>query len=283
MGGIDAGFVKFCREHGVDVVEMPGWQSRGEGGYFDIRGVLLHHDAMGLHNDNVPQFMSQNGESGSQLWIKYTGQLYVLAAGLKWHAGAGRGFRNIPANGGNAYCAGIETDYSGSGARPVAIDKTIHLVTKCLVNYYRMDPQNDLALHKEYAPDRKIDLSNFDANSWRALAGQPFNPEAPKPEPEIPEEEEVAASLVRDVGTGWIYAIAPDMFQNISEKDAQGVNRVKTGQDAGLYTQKILDLNWVQIRNVASDFVSADFDSLYVGTNPDGSPNFMAVPTTPGF
>jgi N-acetyl-anhydromuramyl-L-alanine amidase AmpD len=163
--------VEGMREAGLTVVEMPGWQSRGESGPFSIRGILLHHDASGLHNDDVPNFMSQNGEKGSQLWIKYTGEVYVLAAGLKWHAGSGRGFRNIPEEDGNAYCIGIETDYSGFGPRPEAIDVAIHQLTRVLVDYFGMDPQRDLALHKEYAPDRKIDLANFDADAWREKAG----------------------------------------------------------------------------------------------------------------
>lgn len=164
--------VEVMRTAGLNVVEMSGWKSRGESGSFSIHGILLHHDAEGLHNDNVPNFMSQNGEFGSQLWIKYTGEVYVMAAGLKMHAGSGQGFRNIPANNGNAYCIGIETDYSGEGPRPAAIDVAIHQLTRVLVDFFGMDPQRDLALHKEYAPDRKIDLANFDADAWRDRAGK---------------------------------------------------------------------------------------------------------------
>src|SRR5437868_7721217 len=170
MTALTAGCVQAMRNAGLDVVEMPGWQGRGESGRFAIRGIILHHDASGLHNDNVAQYMSQDGVNGAQLWIKYTGQVYILAAGLKWHAGAGRGFGNIPANDGNAYCVGIETDYSGTGPRPAAIDEAIHTLTRVLVEYYGMDPARDLALHKEYAPDRKIDLANFDAAAWRTRA-----------------------------------------------------------------------------------------------------------------
>ena len=179
MAKVTAGFVSALRAAGLDVVEMPGWQDRGESGSFNIRGLLLHHDAMGLHNDNVPHFMSQNGENGAQLWVKYTGQVYVLAAGLKWHAGAGGGFRNIPAGNGNAYCLGVETDYKGSGPRESAIDEAIHKLTRVAVQFYGMNPQRDLACHREYAPDRKIDLANFDADAWRARAAS----DAPAPRP----------------------------------------------------------------------------------------------------
>jgi len=179
---VTSGFLDLCRARGVTVVEMPGWQDRGEtDGPFSIAGVLLHHDAMGLHNDNVPQYMSQQGVNGSQVWIKYTGELYVLAAGRKWHAGVGGGWGSIPANHANDVCLGIETDYSGSGPREPAIDTTIHLVTRCAVEYYGLDPAQDLALHKEYAPGRKDDLSNFDADAWRSRAAN-----GPQPQPAEP-------------------------------------------------------------------------------------------------
>lgn len=169
---VTTGFLDVCRAKGVIVYEMPGWQGRGESGSFSIRGVLLHHDAMGLRNDNVPNYMAQNGVAGSQVWIKFDGTLYVLAAGLKWHAGAGGGWGSIPADNGNAYCLGIETDYSGSGPRDPRIDDAIHLVTRAAVEYYKLNPARDLALHKEYAPDRKVDLANFDADDWRRRAAQ---------------------------------------------------------------------------------------------------------------
>jgi N-acetyl-anhydromuramyl-L-alanine amidase AmpD len=173
MAMVTGGFLDLCRAKGVSVHEMPGWQGRGESdGPFSIRAILLHHDAMGLHNDNVPTNMSQNGVDGSQLWIKFDGTLYVMAAGRKWHAGLGSGWGSIPTNHGNDVALGIETDYSGSGPRDPRIDATIHLVTRAAVEFYGLNPARDLALHKEYAPDRKIDLSNFDADAWRARAAQ---------------------------------------------------------------------------------------------------------------
>ena len=186
MTVVTSGFIDACRAKGVDVVEMPGWQNRGESdGPFSVRAVLLHHDAMGLHNDNVANYMSQNGVNGAQLWIKYTGQLYVLAAGRKWHAGLGDGWGSIPANHANDVCLGIETDYTGSGPREPAIDATIHLVTRAAVEYYGLNPARDLALHMEYAPGRKTDLSNFDADDWRRRAAQE-QPPAPPPAPPAP-------------------------------------------------------------------------------------------------
>ena len=37
-----------ARERGMNVLELGGWEGRGEGGGFTPRGILLHHDAMGL-------------------------------------------------------------------------------------------------------------------------------------------------------------------------------------------------------------------------------------------
>ena len=39
--------VETMRKAGLTVVEMPGWQARGESGPFSIRGIMLHHDAIG--------------------------------------------------------------------------------------------------------------------------------------------------------------------------------------------------------------------------------------------
>ncbi len=243
MAVINRGFLALCRSRGVDVVEMLDWENRGESGRFSVRGIIQHHDAMGLHNDNVPRYMMQNGVDGAQLWVKYTGQLYVLAAGLKWHAGSGWGWRNIPANGGNAYCVGIECDYSGIGPRPKAIDDTLYVVAGCLVDYYKMDPQRDLALHKEYAPDRKIDLSNFDADLWRQKAGQSLSLTGTTPIPPKKEWDEMATpdeirTIVREEVAAGVKKIREDSGEGTS---LQGVYRMMQHQD-DLTSRLILDV-----------------------------------------
>jgi hypothetical protein len=176
MTQVTSGLVAAFRAAGIPVVEMSGWQNRGESGAFNIRGIILHHDAMGLHNNNVAEYMSQNGNDGAQLWIKYTGELFILAAGCKWHAGSGNGWGSIPGGQGNAYAVGIETDYSGTGPWAQAMLNTIDNTCRVIVKYHGLNPQRDCCGHKEYAPDRKVDPGNFDCNAWRGRIGGPVTP-----------------------------------------------------------------------------------------------------------
>lgn len=170
-----------ARALGMHVIEWPGWEGRGEtDGPFDARGILLHWDAMALGKVNtdlsdnlrVPEMMAQNGNTGAQLWIgRDTANLMslvFLAAGRKWHAGSGRGFRSIPANRGNDTCVGIETDQTVGLAWDDEMWRYIDLTSILLVDEFGIDPDRWMAGHLEYTPDRKIDPSTFDLNGWRA-------------------------------------------------------------------------------------------------------------------
>jgi hypothetical protein len=171
-----------ARARGMHVIELSGWEGRGEGGSFSVRGILLHHDAMGLgyvdsnlsNNLNVPNYMSQPGNSGSQVWIgrdtSNQMSLVFLASGLKWHAGSGRNFRSIPGGNGNGTCIGIETDHTIGTGWDADIMRYIDLTTWLFCDEYGIDPDQWLAGHREYAPDRKVDPEAFDLNAWRARA-----------------------------------------------------------------------------------------------------------------
>jgi N-acetyl-anhydromuramyl-L-alanine amidase AmpD len=167
--------VQRFRDRGLRVVELAGWQDRGEtDGPFDVLGILLHHDGVALgfndnpnDDDNVPHFMAQNGQDGAQLWIKRDGSVFILAAGRKFHAGSGQGFRGIPANKGNSTCIGIETDHTDGVPWTDALLGAILTVSQELCAEYDIDPMQMCAGHKEYAPDRKHDPENFDLDQWR--------------------------------------------------------------------------------------------------------------------
>jgi N-acetylmuramoyl-L-alanine amidase len=171
-----------ARDRGMNVLEMGGWEGKGEGGTFVPRGILLHHDAMGLgyidsnlsNNLNVPKYMSQNGNDGSQVWIgRDTANrmtLVFLAAGIKWHAGRGQGFRSIPSGQGNTYCIGIETDHTTGTGWDADIMRYIDLTTWLFCDEFSIDPDRWLAGHREYAPDRKVDPESYDLNAWRQRA-----------------------------------------------------------------------------------------------------------------
>jgi hypothetical protein len=112
-----------------------------------------------------------------------------------------------------------------------------------------MNPQRDLALHKEYAPDRKQDLSNFDADAWRARAGlaqtggpvTPSKPtQTPAPQPTTPtpvhEDEEDMYKLIVGNGssTGAVFAASPGRFFHV-----ESPAHLDAGTKAGLWSGNI--------------------------------------------
>lgn len=202
------------RTAGLNVIELSGWQDRGESGSFNPIGILLHHDAMGLgfnsnpgDDMNVPEYMSQNGNDGSQLWVRRDGAWVVMAAGRKWHAGAGQGYCDIPAGSGNSNWLGVETDHTTGNPWPSEQLDSINRGCRTLAKHYGWQASN-CAGHREYAPDRKIDPENFDLDGWRRYiasnastpskpATQPAEPSTPKPAPPSPQEDDMYSDADR--------------------------------------------------------------------------------------
>lgn len=158
------------RRYGINVVEMPGWKTRGSDPFNPI-AILDHHDAMGLHNMNVPNNMIREGQYGSQVWVGWDGRVAMMASGNSPHAGTGSGYGVIPANAGNRTCIGIETDYKGSGDWPDDLVRSWRILRFCLAKLMGWTPgmvNARLAGHKEYAPARKPDPANFSMAQARA-------------------------------------------------------------------------------------------------------------------
>lgn len=111
------------RKHGLTVVETPGWASRGFAGrdLKEVRGVLWHHTATNrarFNGADAPTLgMCIEGRpdvAGPLCNIVFgrNGTVYLVAAGLANHAGAGVA-PNIPRDMGNYYLIGIEMESSG--------------------------------------------------------------------------------------------------------------------------------------------------------------------------
>jgi hypothetical protein len=193
-----AGIADPLRAAGLAVTELPGWQDRGESdGDFRPLGIIWHHDGMGLgydsdptNDDNVAQFMSQNGNNGAQIWIRRDGNVHLLASGRKWHAGTGAGWNAIPANDGNTYAVGIETDHTFGNPWPDAQVDAIITTSAVLAVQYGWDSAN-MCGHKEYAPGRKPDPESVDCGSWRArVAARMAELQThPDPVPPAPEDD----------------------------------------------------------------------------------------------
>ncbi|MFD5089307.1 N-acetylmuramoyl-L-alanine amidase [Amycolatopsis thailandensis] len=86
-----------ARSTGYPVVEIPGWRSRGHGGMRLVEGVVGHHTGTprSAPGDYPSLNVVTNGRSNllgplCNLGLGKTGTIYVVAAGLAYHAGASR-------------------------------------------------------------------------------------------------------------------------------------------------------------------------------------------------
>lgn len=104
---------------GKQVIVQSGWQSRGHGGMRVVEGVVGHHTATSeaAPGDYPSLNVVQNGRAGlsgplSHYGLGRSGNIYVIAAGLCYHAGASAyaGFRDL-----NDEFLGIEAEDSGDG------------------------------------------------------------------------------------------------------------------------------------------------------------------------
>ncbi|MGE2689634.1 peptidoglycan recognition protein family protein [Mycolicibacterium pulveris] len=145
------------RAEGVDLVEFPGWRSRGHGDFKDIRGVMVHHTG----SDAATAASIAYGRPDlpgplSQLHIARDGTVTVVAVGVAWHAGRGM-YPWLPTNMGNWHLIGIEC--ANSGTSPTARhrhnwpDAQYFALVKCCAAINRRLSQTSARTigHKEYA------------------------------------------------------------------------------------------------------------------------------------
>lgn len=145
------------RAEGVDLVEYPGWRSRGHGDFKDIRGVMVHHTG----SDTATAASIAEGRPDldgplSQLHIARDGTVTVVAAGVAWHAGVGM-YPWLPTNMGNWHTIGIEC--ANSGTSPSAPHRRnwpdaqyVALVRSCAALNRKLGQSSARTIgHKEYA------------------------------------------------------------------------------------------------------------------------------------
>lgn len=159
------------RGAGVPVVEYPGWRTRYRAdGPYNPRAVMWHHDASAPGpSPSVPDFLASPANNGAQCWVDTAGAWWLIAAGRMWHAGTGISWGVIPANAGNTYAIGIETDHTVNEAWPSAQLSSLRRGTAALMRRLGASPHNALVGHKEYAPGRKIDPAGLDMNVERPI------------------------------------------------------------------------------------------------------------------
>ena len=161
------------REQRFTVQGYPGWQTRGRG-ELRPRGVVLHHTAHGTtrlhHASRGILHVLANGHgtiAGGPICNTATdqaGAIYIIAAGVAWHAGAG-GWRGLS---GNSSVFGNEAVHTGSPSEPwtVAHLRAQTALAAELVREFNLDP-DDVCSHAEWAPGRKHDPVNIHMPQFR--------------------------------------------------------------------------------------------------------------------
>jgi hypothetical protein len=157
-----------CRKSGLPVAEQSGWKTRGHGGLSGVSAIICHHTAGPATGEAPSLGVVQNGRTGlpgplSQLVLGRSGTVYVVAAGLAYHAGT-----TFQSWQGNAYTIGIEAEATGTSPWPAVQYEAYVRLCKALADHYRV-PYDRVLGHKEVASPlgRKID-PNLDMAAFRA-------------------------------------------------------------------------------------------------------------------
>jgi len=180
------------RAAGLTVVETPGWATRGYANQdlTEVRGILWHHTATASARSmsaGAPTLqMTINGRSDlagplCNITFGRDGTVYLVAAGVANHAGAGSA-PGIPTDMGNHYLIGIEMESSGVAPWDWTADQirvAPHLGAALERAYLSSLPEAQrLQLgHKEYSSQGKIDPAGWpgDMDGLRASINAVLN------------------------------------------------------------------------------------------------------------
>jgi len=130
-----------ARTSGLIVVEVAGWRTRGHGPMRVVEGVVGHHTATGdaAKGDYPSLNVVTNGRAGlpgplCNFGLGRSGIVYVIAAGVGYHAGASRwaGFTDL-----NDEFLGIEAEDNGDGRWTNAMLDAYPRLVAALLRYMR--------------------------------------------------------------------------------------------------------------------------------------------------
>lgn len=159
-----------CRKSGLPVVEVDGWRTRGHGEMFAVNSLVVHHTgtSKSAAGDYPSLRIVRDGRSDlpgplSQLGLGRGGTVYVIAAGVAWHAGPTFLQRQD-----NYHSIGIEAEHDGVSPWPPVQHSAYVRLVAALAEHYGI-PLSNVQGHKEVAKPlgRKID-PNFDMTEFRS-------------------------------------------------------------------------------------------------------------------
>lgn len=168
------GLARVARKTGYPVVEVAGWKTRGHGSMGVVQTIVAHHTA-GPKSGNYPSLATvRSGRPGlpgplAHFGIGRDGTIYVIAAGLAWHAGAVRKSAYS-----NSHAIGIEAENTGLGEEwsVAQLDAYVKLC-RALVDEFKLDVADVLG-HKEICapvgrkPDPNFSGNGFGMDTFRA-------------------------------------------------------------------------------------------------------------------
>jgi hypothetical protein len=158
-----------CRKSGLRVVEVDGWQTRGHGQFLGVNSIVLHHTATSkrIAGDYPSLRIVRDGHPDlrgplSQVGLGRSGTVYVIAAGVAWHAGVTFYPRQD-----NWHSIGIEAEHDGIGEWSMVQHAAYVRLVAALAEHYGIALSN-VQGHKEVAKPlgRKIDPT-FDMTDFR--------------------------------------------------------------------------------------------------------------------
>lgn len=251
MGALDW-MARRLRAAGITVVEYRGWRSRRAPGRFAPRAVMWHHDASAPGpSPGMPRLIAEVGNSSTppplaHVWVDRRGRWHLTASGRANHAGTGRGWGVIPANSGNTYSIGIETDHTVGERWPPDQRRALRLGTAVLLKHLGVRPRNALCGHKEYAPGRKIDPAGMNlAVERRRVAELMKHPPDPTPPPE--EDDEMKPILVRIKDTKPVYVGNFITYRHVRDEAELGHLKARLG-DVQVWNPGTLGVLGVEIK-----------------------------------
>ena len=187
------------RRLGHEVEFVPGWERRGAG-TVTPRAKVNHHTAGSRRAGVAPSLRIctfGRPDLRNALCNTYSdrkARLYVVAAGVAWHAGLGS-WRGVT---GNSAALGHEAENDGVG-EPWSDE---HLLLLADLDRVQRDVfgygVSMVCEHKEWSPGRKIDRAGINGSRWRERISKaeprPHDdepaprPKPPRPQPPAPEQ-----------------------------------------------------------------------------------------------
>jgi hypothetical protein len=187
---------------GLEFIEVAGWRTRGHGSLSSVDSIVCHHTASSANaaGDYPTLAVVRDGRTDlpgplSQLGLGRSGRVYIIAAGVAFHAGATHSSWMD-----NWHSIGIEAEHPGIGVWPTQQYDAYARLCAALADHYHV-PVDRVLGHKEIATPtgRKVD-PNFDMAAFRRRVTEE---ETVSPEQEDRIVDKVVAKLLAtELGNG---------------------------------------------------------------------------------